>query len=338
MKNMNATASAPAKVILFGEHFVVYGTPALLAALNRRTTARARAIEQETIAIRSDIGVSADFAHGGVRIRQGGEAAKTVLEAIHNAVQRGLGAGCKGIQLDLKSSIPAGVGLGSSAAACVAAVAAVDSLYGRHGRRWICKSAVESERIIHGNSSGADCYVSTYGGILRYSKGRYSRVETPKKLPLVVSSTGIAHSTAALVKGVRRFREADPGRFSEFAAEARTICDSATKHLRAGNVKQLGPLMLRNHELLREIGVSHEKSEELVELALQAGALGAKITGAGGGGAVISLAASRADASEIARKVRRKGYLSIEAEIDSEGLRRQPALRRFSEEMSGAPA
>jgi mevalonate kinase len=323
MKRSISVASAPAKVILFGEHFVVHGTPALLAAINRRTTATAWISNEDKVVIKSDIGASAEFSDSAFKNLDGGKETKAVLAPIHESIKRAMhGHGTsKGIQLELKSKIPYGIGLGSSAASCVATIAAVDSLFGSRHKNWICKNAIESERIIHQNSSGADCYVSTFGGIIRYCKdGVYEKTLSKKQLWLVVSSTGIRHSTGALVERVRKFKEQNLSVFNDLSKQASNICTKALQSIRTGDVENLGRLMTMNHHLLKQIGVSHEKAEALVDLCLKAGALGAKITGAGGGGAVIALASSKSKGSSLAAKMRASGYDSFLVDIDHEGL------------------
>jgi mevalonate kinase len=321
MKSIKHVASAPAKVILFGEHFVVYGAPAILAAINRRTTATARIRADDKIVIRSDIGTSAEYSRTNVGKRD--TTPNEILEPIHDAVKRVLDASDKssGVELDLQSEIPYGIGLGSSAASCVSAIAAVDSLFASHQKKWVCERAIESERMIHKNSSGADCYISTFGGIMRYSKDvGYKGLEVARNLNLVVSSTGIRHSTGDLVERVRTFREAGLLNFSELAKQASEICGKAEQSIRSGNLDNLGRLMTENQVLLKGIGVSHRKAEELIELSMKAGALGAKITGAGGGGAVIALARSRGDGARIASLISNAGYESLQAQVDHKGL------------------
>lgn len=323
MKRAALVASAPAKVILFGEHFVVYGTPALLAAINRRTTAKARKRDDGKIVIKSDIGASAEYARTGFRLLKGDKKAKEILDPIYDAIIRAHGKQpeSNGLQVELKSDIPYGIGLGSSAASCVASIAAVDSLFDSHDRDWICKRAVESERMIHKNSSGADCYVSTFGGVMRYSKdGGYQKINAGKQLRLVVGNTGILHSTGRLVERVSKFRESNPKEFRSLSEKAEGICANAFQAIELGNIETLGQLMTKNQQLLRQIDVSHSKAELLITLSLQAGALGAKITGAGGGGAVIALARSIKDSAGIAAAIRKQGYDSMEVRTDRNGL------------------
>lgn len=322
MKRTEGTASAPAKVILFGEHFVVYGNPAILAAINRRVTARARVLEDTKILITSDIGAAAEYSDSQFTPLKGGIGARAILDPLYDAAKRGQ-RGNKmnsGLKLDLHSEVPYGIGLGSSAASCVATVAAVDSLSGRHNSHWICERAIKSERMIHKNSSGADCYVSAVGGMITYSRRAGFRKIKPKSTPsLVVGSTGIRHSTGELVASVAQFRERNMELFRSLARRAEEISEEALTAIELGDEEKLGQLMNENQVLLRKIGVT-SKTDKLIEGCITAGALGAKITGAGGGGAVIALAATKKDSARIAAHIDASGCESMEITLDRKGL------------------
>lgn len=315
-------ASAPAKVILFGEHFVVYGNPAILAAVNRRVTANAGIEKTGDIIIKSEI-AAGRYSTQGFKARVAGAEAKAILDPLHDAIMRVIAANKRkvGVRVDLSSEIPHGIGLGSSAASCVSTVAAVDSIFARHGREWICRKAIESERLVHENSSGADCYVSTFGGLILYNRTQgYKRIEPKRSLSLLIGNAGGTHSTGDLVARVGRFRDRNQSQFRDLALSARAICKAALVAIRSGKLEQVGPLMNENQELLAKIGVSHIKTENLIDAFLRAGALGAKITGAGGDGGVLALAASAQESHVIAARVRAGGWDSFQAEIDSKGL------------------
>jgi mevalonate kinase len=321
-------ASAPAKVILFGEHFVVYGNPAILASINKRIYVSAcTTIENEDkIAIRSDIGVAGQYKNDGeFNTLEGGVEARTVLDPLYSAIRQVLLVRNKktGIEIGISSKVPPGIGLGSSAASCVATVAAVDSLFQKKANRQkICKLAIESERLIHKRTSGADCYVSTFGGLIQYhgkSKG-FKKIEAKQSLPLVIASTGIKHSTADLVAVVKRFKDKNQVLFESLAKQASDICLQARTALASGQCNKVGKLMNENQIILQQIGVSHCKVEDLIDICSKAGAAGAKITGAGGGGSVIALAATKEDSAKIASRVKAAGYQSFEVEIDYKGL------------------
>lgn len=316
-------ASAPAKVILFGEHFVVYDNPAILASINRRIAVNARTTSENSVVIRSDIGVAGEYSSSGFRTIEGGNEAKATLDPLHSAIRQVLSARGKktGIEIDVTSSVPPGIGLGSSAAACVATVAAVNSLFQKKpNRQRICEMAIESERLIHRNSSGADCYVSTFGGLIHYSRAKFKKVRAKGPLALIIASTGVRHSTGDLVAGVKKFKNRNELLFEDMALRVAAICAQAQVAMASGRRDRIGELMNENHAILRRLGVSHYKVDDLIDICARAGALGSKITGAGGGGAVIALAASRQDSAKIASRVKAAGYESFEVEIDRKGL------------------
>lgn len=316
-------ASAPAKVILFGEHFVVYGNPAILASINRRISVNARTINENRVVIRSDIGVAGEYSSSGFRAIEGSMEAKSTLDALHAAIRQVLSSRNKktGIEIDVCSSVPPGIGLGSSAAACVATVAAVNSLFQKKpNRQKICQIAIESERLIHKNSSGADCYVSTFGGLMYYSKAKFKKVWSKGSLALVIANTGVKHSTGDLVAGVKKFKDRNESLFESMAEQAAGICAQARGAIATCRRERIGELMNENQAILRQLGVSHYKVDDLLDICCKAGALGAKITGAGGGGAVLALAANKQDSAKIVARVKAAGYESFIVEIDQKGL------------------
>ncbi|HEX6253431.1 MAG TPA: mevalonate kinase [Nitrososphaera sp.] len=324
-------ASAPAKVILFGEHFVVYGSPAILAAINKRISVDARTIihDENKIVIRSDIGVAGEYHNNGeFNALEGGSKAKAVLDPLYSAIRQVLLMRNKkkkniGIEVVISSRVPPGIGLGSSAASCVATVAAVDSLFQKNSsRQKVCELAIESERLIHKRSSGADCYVSTFGGLMQYygKSKSFKNIETKGSLSLVVASTGIKHSTSDLVAGVKRFKDTNRILFESLSKQASGICLQACTAIESGKCDKIGELMNENQIILEQIGISHHKVRDIIDICSKAGAIGAKITGAGGGGAVIALAASKQESTKIASHVKAAGYQSFEVEIDYNGL------------------
>jgi mevalonate kinase len=328
-------ASAPAKVILFGEHFVVYGSPAILAAINKRISVDARTIihDENKIVIRSDIGVAGEYHNNGeFNALEGGSKAKAVLDPLYGAIRQVLLMRNKkkkkkkkniGIEIGISSRVPPGIGLGSSAASCVATVAAVDSLFQKNpSRQKVCELAIESERLIHKRTSGADCYVSTFGGLMQYygKSKSFKNIETKRSLSLVVASTGIKHSTSDLVAGVKRFKDTNRILFESLSKQASDICLQACTAIESGKCDKIGELMNENQIILQQIGISHHKVRDIIDICSKAGAMGAKITGAGGGGAVIALAASKQEGTKIASHVKAAGYQSFEVEIDYKGL------------------
>jgi mevalonate kinase len=172
----------------------------------------------------------------------------------------------------------------------VSTVATLYSLFSDLDKNLIYETARIMEQNIHTNSSGVDCYVSTFGGIVNFEPDKgFSSIRPKKKFTLLVGTSGIKHSTGKVVSQVRQFRQKNSTVFKELSAKAQVICKRAISSMNEGNESELGNLLTENHKLLSQLGVSHPEIEKLIEISLDNGALGAKLTGAGKGGAVIAL-------------------------------------------------
>ena len=321
-------ASAPAKVVLFGEHFVVYGSPAILGSIDRRIRVSARIIRPAEINIRSDFGFSASFTANkldecGTNLSEAQKFTYPLYFATHEVISGSLNAKAAklGVEIDIHSDIPYGIGLGSSAASCVATVAAVGSLFLKRDRHWIFTRAHRAERLIHKSSSGGDCYVSTFGGLIYYVRnGKNRKIKTRRSVSLILVNTGIKHSTKALVSLVENFRKQNTSLFEDLANSATHICDQAALALAEDNPVKLGRLMSRNHRLLETLGVSTVETDNLVRYCLDSGAYGAKLTGAGGGGSVIALVPDEYKTEFEYKLLKKYSYQCIPVQIRSYGL------------------
>ena len=292
LRKTSAKASAPAKIILFGEHFVVYDNHAILASIDRRINVSAYPNKTQTINIKSNLGIIGSYRDSKFNLIKGGKNSKKILDPLYKCVsdvllERGQNLG---IDINLISEVPYGIGLGSSAACCVATVAAVDSLFHEPDKQWVCARAIESERLVHKDSSGGDCYISTFGGLMYYIKEEeFKKIESEKDLSLIVVNLGITHFTGNIISSVRRFKNHNVSLFKDLASCAENICQNALGAINIGDEKELGKLMIENHKLLQQIGVSHKRIDQMINICIENGALGAKLTGAGGGGSMIAL-------------------------------------------------
>ncbi len=264
MGSESATGFAPGKLILSGEHSVVYGFPAIAIAVDRGTRVTLHRRPGPTSVERSVI-----------RDARLDKALGTLLPS-------------SGIGVEIDSDLPVGRGMGSSAALAVALVRARAALEGRVADFDEChREGFAVERVFHGTPSGLDHAVSARGGGVRYRRADGEVHIEPLSLPalrLVVLDTEVAGNTAELVAGVRSRRPSiDPllDRMGE-------LTDQIASRLAAGNA-DIGGLLDWNHSLLRQIGVSNERVDSLTRLARVSGARGAKLSGAGGGGIVIAL-------------------------------------------------
>ncbi len=319
-----AVASAPAKVILFGEHFVVYGQPAIAMAVERRAYVKARSREDESIYVSStDLGISGFFSNDEFELERGGFEDRWRLEPIRAAVKGALDlVGRKvGVDVEVRSSIPMASGLGSSAAVAVATAKAVSELLGAHlTKEEAFRIAYEAERLVHGSPSGIDPAAASYGGVLLYRGGEITPLAVRADFILVVGYTGVKRSTGELVAKVRRDKERYPLVVNPIIRMSGELVVNALNALEKGDLRALGELMDLNHALLSAIGVSHEALDRLIRAAREAGALGAKLTGAGGGGCMIALA--RLDEAErIALAIERAGGKAFVTKGLSEGVR-----------------
>lgn len=309
--NLTSRASAPGKVILFGEHFVVHGTRAVLAAIDRRITAVSEATEEPVIRI--------DTALGSEEIGVSESCRTPELRPLEFLAKKMISMHSHpgGIAVKIKSGIPHGVGLGSSSASCVAAAASMSGLFAKYPREEICSMAVEAERTIFENTSGADCAVCTHGGIIAYDRDSgFQSMGSGAGLRLVISDSGAVHSTKSVVAGVAKYREENPARFEELCRKESGLIRRAEAQIRDGDAAGVGRSMNENQEYLEEIGVSNARLEEIIRLA-RPHSLGSKITGAGGGGCVISATPS----PDLAVKAMRElGVRSFGAGIDRAGL------------------
>jgi len=306
-------ASAPGKVILFGEHFVVYGVKAILAAIDRRITVTSETVGDPVIEIRSDLGASKAGLEESTDIAELRPfeflAKKMAKEFAHMG----------GIRIEIESDIPHGVGLGSSSAACVAAAASVSGLFAKYSRSRICELAIEAERTIFENTSGADCTVCTHGGIITYGRGAgFEKTEFEPNFSLIISNSAVTHSTDKIVAKVAEFRDSNAGIFDQLCRKESELIEDAKTEIKGGNPRALGALMGQNQEYLRQIGVSNESLEEIIRIS-GSGSHGSKITGAGGGGCIISIADEGAVAS-ILGSLERNGTECFAAKIDYSGL------------------
>lgn len=325
MRNQ-AKASAPAKIILFGEHFVIYDKPAVVLAIEKRAYVITRARSDEKIIIKSkEMKISGAFSSkGAYQPIIGGFEAENKLKPLYIVAKNILSSVNENIGLEIivDSSIPIAAGLGSSAAVAVAAVASISHLLGLSlSKEDIFRFALEAEKLIHGNPSGVDPAISTYGGMLIYRKSMgINRLNISVNLPLVIGDTKIKHMTGEMVSQVGKLRERYPLLIDKIIETGGELASFGIKALKNGDLETLGELMNLNHALLYAIGVSNEDIEKLVHAARKAGALGAKLTGAGGGGCIIALS-KHINLKNVAEAIRSAGGRSYITEIALDGVR-----------------
>jgi mevalonate kinase len=271
---------ARGKVILLGEHAVVYGVPALAAGIERGAHAVARPATTPRLQI-------------GDRSTSTGEA--TEVSRAFEALLAALDA--PALELSVTLELPPGCGLGASAAIAVAAARAVLDLVdpgaapeSPERAERVLRAAHAWESVFHGNPSGVDAAAAACGGCIAFTRGETPRpVRLGAPLELVVAVAGPPASTKVMVEGVAKLRERRPEVVNKALEGIRSLVDNARLAIEAGDLSGLGKLMDLNQMLLSGLFLSTEDIERAVKLARDAGALGAKLTGSGGGGCVLAL-------------------------------------------------
>jgi mevalonate kinase len=323
---MGVVASAPAKVILFGEHFVVYGEPAIVLAIDKRAYAKAEKRDDKRLYLRSvNLNLAGYFENGTFKVEQDdAKEAKLKFEPVRLAVEKVLEMyGEKvGLNIEINSTVPVAAGLGSSAAVAAAVTAAVGTLLNvEMSKEDVFRITYEAEKIVHGTPSGIDPAISTFGGILLFQMDTgFKPLDARTDIPLVIGDTGVERPTRAQVAKVRSIRERYPRVVEPVMRAAREIVLRAMDALKENDLETLGELMNINHALLCGVGVSDESLEWLVNAARKAGALGAKLTGAGGGGCMIALAENER-LEQVSEAIQRAGGRPFIARKTDEGVR-----------------
>lgn len=310
---MKSKASAPGKVILFGEHFVVYGVKAILCAINKRVTVTAEKIKEEKISIKSDIG------NLELELNKPISEINSPLKPFYYLANKIIRNQSTGIEIKIESDIPLGAGLGSSSACCVAGAAAISKLFSEKTKKEILELAIEAEKTIFKNTSGADCTVCTYGGIIEYEKEKdFIKIKSEPNFHLIIANSNIKHSTESIVSKVKQFKNEDTERFSKLCNDESKLIEDVLQLLKENNIQKLGQKVVQNQKYLETLGISNEKLKDMIKIG-QESSFGTKITGAGDGGCVFSLT----DESNLENTIngfKKKNYDCFSVKIDYDGL------------------
>ncbi len=287
----NVTASAPGKTILFGEHAVVYGKPAIAAAVDKRAYVTIKKREDKKTHVKiNKLGIS-----GFLNIQEGtieldnGKNREGILKYVLIALMK---TGSEdGLEITINLDIPVGAGLGSSAAVTVATVQAASSFKDiKLTQDEIAKLAHQVELMVQGSASPIDTILSTYGGIVYLSRDaeKIIKLDIDSEIPLVIGYTSTRGNTGELVESVRLKMETSPQVMIPLFNSMEALTNGAREALTSGDHRMIGEFMNINHGLLDAIGVNTDELSKMVYIARKTGALGSKLTGAGGGGSMIA--------------------------------------------------
>jgi mevalonate kinase len=328
-----ATGYGFGKVILLGEHFVVYGLPAIASAIADRTMAEVKISSGHEV-MAGGVGPGTFVLHGpgwtlyDSRPETTGYKTEKAMEQ-----KRSIELMLAFMQVDTKKSplnivlggnLKAASGVGASAASCAAIARAISALLGLDlSDARINDVAHEGEKGYHGTPSGIDDTAATYGGLFLFRrsqpKNQVEPIRTKRPIEIVMGNTGLTASTSEVVAGVKERKCRDPQRFERIFIEAEKMVQSSRKALEAHDLLELGGLMNLNHTLLQEIGVSHKKLELLVEIARNEGAPGAKITGTGQGGYMVALTPGKELQERVGKAMENAGFAALRTSIGGNG-------------------
>lgn len=301
-------ASAPGKIILFGEHVSRYGKPALIMAIDQRLHVMLEDCDTNEIIINSpDVGAIGE--------KYPSEKLNFVSGAIKNFFEHTGKGGA--FTLTTRSEMTEGVG--TSAAAVVATLGVLNAHFGTQmTKKDILDLGFKTIFEIQGFGSGQDIATATYGGLVHFEKGKEPYQVTSRKLPIVIGNTGIKVKSGPIVEAVQAREKKYPFVFEKTIDIIGQISLEAEKAINSWDMQALGELMNINHGLLCAAGVSSEVLERLIWAARGAGALGAKLSGAGIGDNMIALAPGRE--KEVAEAIEHAGGRVIRTAMAEEGL------------------
>lgn len=310
--NEEVTASAPGKIILTGEHFVVHGAYSIAAAINKRVRVSISNSSEASFVTNGNSKSKVNEDDGRFAL------VKTILRQVF--LEKNLKIA--NVAVSIESDIPAGSGLGSSAAVSVATAAAARKFVGLEtGPEDIFKMALLGEKQVHGNPSGIDVETSLRGGMLLFS-----RSSGPKSIPMnrtvhfLVVYSGKPRRTSALISKVEFKKKQYPNFFDCLTRSASFLSLDVVDAITAGDLPRLGGLMNISQAALSWIGVSTLAVDKIVDEIAAQGVYGVKLTGAGGGGSIIAL--PKPDALDLISKFASKNYaFSFITPIPKEGLR-----------------
>ena len=283
------------KVILAGEHAAVYGFPAVAVGIERGAIARVTPLDvgesQLTI---GDIEPSDDdrLARAfGVVLADFAAASPTPALPV---------------RVEIVTNLPAGSGLGSSAAIGVALIRALAPLA---PEAEILRRAMLWEQVFHGNPSGLDAVIATRGGCHTFERGKKGiSIRVPKRAYLCVGQSGAGASTKAMVDSVAALRIRAPELAQEVFNRIGALAGELAASLRSADFRGVGRLMRDNHALLQRLSLSTPAIDAMCERARSAGAHGAKLTGGGGGGCVVALCETVPEADAVLAAWRRASF------------------------------
>jgi mevalonate kinase len=305
------------KVILFNEHFVVHGVPGIVSAINLTTDAKVKKSAGDGINVKDERKGTEGYTEKK-KVQQ-----KESIERMFRMM--GLDLEKNSLEIWLGGKLPTFSGIGASAASSVAiARAASEEFEMKLSDEKINEIAYEAERAYAGTPSGIDNTAATYGGLLWFKKNMtggpntIERLKIKKPVEIIMGNTGVVANTEAMVAGVAERKITYPKKYDKLFKQAEELVHEGKRTLEKFDLKEIGKLMNENHRLLQTIEVSSKELDQLVEIALNQGAFGAKLTGGGGGGCMVALTPGKELQENVAKSMEREGFKVLRTKIGVE--------------------
>jgi mevalonate kinase len=298
------TASAPGKLMLFGEHAAVYGYPCIVTAVGERMTVAIEKTEDGII-------IDAPQVKNTVFVENAIDAVSSTFHIRHT-----------GLHITTSCMFSCKYGFGSSSAVTVAAIYALTSLFQKKiDKKQIFTLAYKTVLDVQKIGSGFDVAAATYGGTLFYgNKGETIESLKINNIPIIIGYSQVKADTVALIEEVRRKKEKEPEKVERIFQGISKIIPEARQKIEEGDWERVGTLMNFNQEYLRDLGVSTEKLEAMISASKKAGAWGAKLSGAGGGDCMIALTPND-KRKAVSDAITAAGGEVVDVSVNSEGVK-----------------
>lgn len=305
-----------AKIIIFGEHFVVYGLPGVAAGIDKFVQ-----IEAQKVKDSDDVMFDDKVLNEKVSLKEKPDGIKSKI--FHAMFDSDEFLPKKGIKFIINANFPNGAGMGASGAFCVALARSMNTLFDQNWKDdKINELAFLGEKIVHGEASGIDNTCSTYGTTIYFEKDLTGEKNTArpikcgKALYFVLADSGVKHESKEAVEHVKSFKEKNPKDFDVICSDYKSIVSKAKKEIQFGGVAEIGKLMNKNNELLKQLGISTPELDQIVRIANFEGAFGAKITGAGMGGSALILCENEKGQDKIVASLVGKGFKASKIKVN----------------------